>query len=352
MAFKGQTDYSHKGPRPKTGVLITNLGTPDAPRPAALRRYLKEFLSDPRVVEVPRLIWWFILNLVILPLRSRASAKNYAEVWTEEGSPLLDITQQQATALQKKMDHVYGKDQIVVACAMRYGNPSIKDVLTDFTAHNVRNIIALPLYPQYCAATNGSTFDAFAKELSQYRWVPEFKFISGYHLHDAYLKAVTWSIQDYIDQNGEPDLILFSYHGIPQRYLEKGDPYYCFCQQTTRLVHARLGLAADKIMTSFQSRFGREAWLSPYTDDTLKSLPAQNIKHVAVICPGFSADCLETIDEIEVENRAYFMEAGGERYDYIPCLNDQPDHIDMMHDLVKDNLPFQFDSPDSQNNKA
>ncbi len=351
MKFISQKDYNHDGKLPKTGVIITNLGTPDAPAPKALRRYLKEFLSDPRVVEVPRLIWWFILNLVILPLRSRASAKVYKTVWTEDGSPLLDITLRQVKALQKKVDQKCGENKIVVDCAMRYGNPSIKSVLQSFTDQNIRNIIVLPLYPQYCAATNGSTFDAIAKELINYRWVPDLKFISGYHLEPSYINAMAISISNYVSKNGMPDLLLFSYHGIPRKYLDRGDPYYCFCVQTTRLIQQKLKLEDEKIKTTFQSRFGREPWLQPYTDEVLKSLPEKNIKKVAVVCPGFSADCLETLEEIQVENMEYFMEAGGESYDYIPCLNDDNDHIDMMFDLIEENLPNQYENISSHSTK-
>ena len=344
MKFHGQTDYDHDGKLPKTGVIVTNLGTPDAPEASALRRYLREFLSDPRVVEVPRLIWWFILNLIIVPLRSGSSAKNYKTVWTDAGSPLLDITLRQADALQAKVDEKHGKGKIKVAAAMRYGNPSIKSVLDDFAKNNIRHVVALPLYPQYCAATNGSTFDAIAKEFVKTRWVPDLKFISGYHLEPAYISAMANSISEYIAKNGMPDLLLFSYHGIPKKNLDRGDPYYCFCVQTTLLIQKKLELSDDKIMTTFQSRFGREEWLQPYTDKVLMSLPEKNIKHVAVICPGFSADCLETLEEIKVENRDYFMEAGGEKYDYIPCLNDDADHIDMMYDLIEGNLSNQYEN--------
>jgi ferrochelatase len=344
MKFIGQKEYDHEGKLPRTGIIITNLGTPDEPKPKALKRYLREFLSDPRVVEVPRLIWWFILNLVIIPLRSRSSARNYQSVWTEAGSPLLEITKRQRSALQAKLDQIYGSNNIVVSCAMRYGNPSIKSVLETFSKENIRNIVVLPLYPQYCAATNGSTFDAFANEFIQYRWIPEFKFISGYHLKPSYIEAMINSISAYINSNGIPDILLFSYHGIPQKYLDRGDPYYCFCIQTTRLIQKKLNLEDDKVLTCFQSRFGKEKWLQPYTDKILQSLPAKNIKKVAIVCPGFSADCLETLEEIQVENKEFFIEAGGETYDYIPCLNDHPDHINMMYDLIKENLTNQFEN--------
>ncbi|SIS61487.1 ferrochelatase [Neptunomonas antarctica] len=341
MRFQGQTEYDHKQPHPKTGVLLSNLGTPDAPDAVSLRRYLKEFLSDPRVVEIPRVVWWLILHLFILPFRSKRSAKLYAQVWTDAGSPLMDITQRQATALQQKLDAEFGQDTIPVVVAMRYGNPSIKGALEQLTQMNVRNIIVLPLYPQYCAVTTGSTFDAVSQALREYRWVPGLKFINGYHQHAGYINALCQSVKEYIDQHGMPDRLLFSYHGTPKRYLEQGDPYYCFCLQTTRLVVEQLGWQgddADKVITSFQSRFGKAVWLQPYTDVTLKSLPEKGVKHVAVICPGFSADCLETLEEIEEENKEYFIQAGGEKYHYIPCLNDNPAHIDLMAALIKESL--------------
>lgn len=339
MSFKGQTEYDHKGDAPRTGVLLNNLGTPDEPTPAALRRYLKEFLSDPRVVEIPRILWLMILYLFILPFRSKSSAKLYQQVWTEAGSPLMDITLRQAQALQEKLDQAYGKDQVPVVTGMRYGNPSIASALQQFTQWNVRNIIVLPLYPQYCGATVGSTFDAVTAELRSYRWVPELKFISGYHHNKRYINAITDSIKKHIKQHGEPDKLIISFHGTPEFYLKKGDPYFCFCSQTTRLVKEKLDLEDDKVIQTFQSRFGKATWLQPYTDETLKGLPAKGVKNVAIICPGFAADCLETIEEIESENRAYFMQAGGEKFDYIPCLNDDDDHIDMMLELVEQNLP-------------
>ncbi|SFF81466.1 ferrochelatase [Neptunomonas qingdaonensis] len=338
MSFQGQTEYEHKGPKPKKGILLVNLGTPDAPEPTALRRYLKEFLSDHRVVEIPRLLWLMILHLFILPFRSKSSAKLYASVWTDEGSPLLAITKRQGAALQQQLDADYAEGQLPVVIGMRYGNPSIKSALKSLAEQNVRDITVLPLYPQYCAATTGSTFDAIARELQSYRWVPSIRFINGYHQTPEYINAIGQSITNYIKQSGMPERLIFSYHGTPQRYLEQGDPYYCFCMQTTRLVVEALGLDNEHVISSFQSRFGKAKWLQPYTDVTLKSLAEQGVKRVAIICPGFSSDCLETIEEIEVENRDYFIDAGGETYDYIPCLNDSQTHIDMMHKLIKQNM--------------
>lgn len=337
MRFKGQTTYIHQQNPQKKGVLLVNLGTPDAPDTASLRTYLREFLSDPRVVEIPRLVWLIILYCFILPFRPQKSAKLYRAIWTEQGSPLLAITKQQQQALQEKCDAHYTSDEVIIAMGMRYGNPSIQLALKELTDKNVRDITILPLYPQYSGATSGSTFDAIAKELTSYRWVPSIKFINGYHTHPLYITAVANSIVDFIEKSGCPDKIIFSYHGVPQRYLEQGDPYYCFCMQTTRLVSEQLALADSLIMTTFQSRFGKAAWLQPYTDVTLKSLAQKGKQHVAVICPGFAADCLETLEEIITENKTYFLEAGGTTFDYIPCLNNHEDHIDMMFSLIDDN---------------
>jgi len=334
MAFKGQNTYEHNDNPTRKGVLLINLGTPDAPDAPSLRRYLREFLSDPRVVEIPRLAWLVILHCFILPFRPKQSALLYKSVWTEQGSPLLAIGKQQQQALQQKCDQHYGVDTVPVTIGMRYGNPSIKSAIAELTAKNVRDITVLPLYPQYSGTTSGSTFDAVAKELMTFRWVPSINFINGYHTHPLYIQAIAKSIADYIAKSGLPDKFVFSYHGIPQRNLEQGDPYYCFCMQSTKLVAKQLELADELAITTFQSRFGKATWLQPYTDATLKSLPANGSKRVAIICPGFSADCLETLEEIMEENKEYFMESGGESYDYIPCLNSNEEHIDMMFSLI------------------
>ncbi|MYM62574.1 ferrochelatase [Pseudomaricurvus sp. HS19] len=338
MSFIGQTQYDHQGQSPRTGVLLTNLGTPDEPTAPALRRYLREFLSDPRVVEVPRLLWWLILNLFILPFRPARSARLYAAIWREDGSPLMRITRSQAHKLQQRLDASPGADVVPVVMGMRYGNPSLAGALQQLSEMNVRNIIVLPLYPQYCGATTGSTFDALSQHLQQVRWVPGLTFINGYHQHPAYIDALCNSIRAHIAAHGMPDRFILSYHGTPQAYLEKGDPYSCFCQQTSRLVREQLGLEESRLTTTFQSRFGREPWLQPYTDVTLQALPAEGVRQVAVLCPGFAADCLETLEEIEVENRDLFIASGGESFHYIPCLNDADEHIDLLHQLVQENL--------------
>jgi len=333
MKYLGQTEYDHKGPAPKRGVILCNLGTPDAPQTPELRRYLKEFLSDPRVVEIPRLLWWLILNLIILRIRPRRSAALYRSIWTDQGSPLLVYSQAQVDGVQQTLADKYG-DQVPVVLGMRYGNPSIESAIQKLTDLNVRHITVLPLYPQYSGATTGSTFDALAKTFSKLRWVPELHFINGYHQSEAYIDALCASISRHIEQQGRPDKFIFSYHGTPQRYLNNGDPYHCFCHQTTRLVRERMGLDEDQALTTFQSRFGREPWLQPYTDKTLQALPADGVKHIAVICPGFASDCLETIEEINREGRKIFTDAGGEQFHYIPCLNDNPAHIEALANII------------------
>lgn len=316
--------------RQRVGILLTNLGTPDAPDTPSLRRYLKEFLSDPRVIELSRWLWLPILHGVILRIRPRKSAAAYRTVWSDQGSPLLAISLRQRDAVQQAMG-----DSVVVKLGMRYGNPSISSALREFQDLDINRIVVLPLYPQYSGTTTGSTFDAVSKELQQWRWVPQLHFINGYQDHPLYIKALAQTVREHIDRHGMPDRFVFSYHGTPKRYLTAGDPYHCLCHQTTRLVREHVNLPEESCITTFQSRFGREEWLTPYTDQTLQAMPEQGIKHIAVLSPAFSADCLETLEELELENRDYFMEAGGESYHYIPALNDRPDHIDAIVDILR-----------------
>ncbi len=336
MGYINSKEFSHAD-ADKIGVLITNLGTPDEPTPKALRRYLKQFLSDPRVVEVPRVIWWCILNGIILNIRPRRSAKAYATVFTEEGSPLLFHTVKQRNALQHALTAA-GRDNVVVEFAMRYGNPSMDSAIASLMAKGVRKLLVLPLYPQYAAATTASTFDALAQDFMKRRWLPDLRFISHYHDYPAYIAACAQQIRAHWQTHGQADKLLFSYHGIPKRYLLNGDPYHCECYKTSRLIAEALGLDKTAYMTSFQSRFGREEWLKPYTDETLKAFPSQGVNSVQVFCPGFAADCLETIEEIAEENKEYFEHAGGQRYEYISALNDSPAHIEALCQLVLDNL--------------
>lgn len=350
MKYSGSPSFTHSQ-KDKIGVLITNLGTPDAPRKNELRRYLKEFLSDPRVVEVPRLIWWVILNFVILNIRPSRSAKAYKTVWTERGSPLMFHTQDQADGLRTQLQQQYGED-IVVEFAMRYGSPSIDSVIDKMLLQGVRKLVMLPLYPQYCASTTASTFDAVAASFAKRRWIPELRFVTHYHNFSDYIQVLADKIRLHWQDNGRADKLIFSYHGIPKRYLLNGDPYHCECYKTSRLLAENLALDESEYLVSFQSRFGREEWLQPYTDKTLMALPKEGIKSVQLVCPGFSADCLETIEEIGIENRDYFLQAGGERYEYISALNAEPAHIDMLAALLQQQLHGWISIEDSSLRKA
>ena len=334
--FAGRSKEIHQQSA-KTGVLLTNLGTPDSPTPKALRRYLREFLSDPRVVEIPRLLWLLILHGIILRVRPKKSAKLYQSIWTEQGSPLLVISEQQKAKVAEVFQQKYG-DDVIVDLAMRYGQPSIANALDNMQAQGVNNIVVLPLYPQYGGPTTGSTFDAVVNKIKTWRWVPSLHFQSGYHDHPLYIKALVASINQHIQAHGKPDKLVFSYHGMPKYFLEQGDPYYCFSHKTTRLVAAELGLGKDDYEMTFQSRFGKAEWLKPYTDATLAELAKAGNKHVAIISPAFSADCLETLEELVAENREVFIEAGGEVYHYIACLNDRDDHINAITRLIEPSL--------------
>ena len=332
VKYIGEKDYEH-GSKEKIGVLITNLGTPDAPNKKELKVYLNQFLSDPRVIELPKILWQIILKLVILQIRPSKSAEAYKQIWTDKGSPLLDIANRQLNKIQSSFSSK--NENIVFEVGMRYGNPSIPDALLKLQKKQVRRLLVLPMYPQYCAATTGSTFDEVTNVLQKWRWIPEMRFINQYFEEKNYIEALSNSIKSFWKKTSKPQKIIFSYHGIPKRYLTNGDPYHCFCLKTTRLVKEYMGLSDDEIMTTFQSRFGREEWLKPYTSETLKELPKQGIKNIHIISPGFSSDCLETLEELEEENKEYFMESGGENYHYIPCLNDDDDHIDVFVNLIK-----------------
>jgi ferrochelatase len=299
--FSAVTDNPHDGRfNQKTGILLTNLGSPDAPTPAALRTYLREFLSDPRIVEIPRLVWMIILHGIILRIRPKRSAKLYESIWTENGSPLTHITRLQRDKLNALLQE-QGYTNTEVVMAMRYGNPSIEAGLEELRDKGLTRIIVLPLYPQYSSPTTGSTFDAVSRVLQKWRWVPELHFVNGYHKNTAYIDSLASSISEDLEKNGMPQKLVFSYHGMPKLFLDRGDPYHCLCLQTTRLVVEKLGLDKDKVISTFQSRFGKAEWLKPYTDATLASLPDENITDVAILSPAFSADCLETLEELEEE---------------------------------------------------
>ena len=316
------------------GVLLVNLGTPDAPTVPAVRRYLAEFLWDPRVVELPRPLWWLILHGIILRARPPRTARTYQAVWTPEGSPLMVISKRLAAAMQAVLAARFAAP-VKVVLGMRYGNPSIPSALAALRAAHARRILVLPLYPQYSATTTASTFDAVTAELRTWRWLPELRFVNQYHDDPGYIAALAASIRGYWAAHGEPERLLFSFHGIPKDYFLNGDPYYCQCQKTARLVVEDLGLAKERWLLSFQSRFGLQEWLKPYTDETLKEWATTVVRSVHVISPGFAADCLETIEEISVENRDYFLESGGQSYGYIPCLNDGPEHIAGLAGLIE-----------------
>lgn len=332
MTVVDTLDYRHDAPE-CLGVLLTNLGTPDTPSVPDVRRYLAEFLWDPRVVEMARLPWWLILHGTILRTRPARSARAYRSIWTAAGSPLLAIARRQATALQSLLSARF-PGPVKVALGMRYGNPSIASALTELRQAQARRILAFPLYPQYSASTTASAFDAVTQELARWRWLPELRFVNQYHDEPGYIDALAQSIRDHWAERGEPARLLFSFHGLPKAYFAQGDPYHCQCQKTARLVAERLGLAPGRWFVSFQSRLGKQEWLQPYTDATLRNWGAAGVTSVQVLSPGFSADCLETIEEIDAENRHLFLAAGGREYSYIPCLNDRPDHLALLADLI------------------
>jgi len=331
--YKGRDKSIHQRGKVKTAVVLANLGTPAEPTEAALRTYLRQFLSDPRVVEIPRIVWMIILHGIILRVRPKKSAALYKSIWTEQGSPLMVISE----AIKEKVASqiaVAGHDDVTVELAMRYGEPAIPRVLDDLQKRGVENIVIMPLYPQYAGPTTASVFDEVMNEIKTWRWIPSLHFVSGYHQDEAYIEALAASIQEDFDKHGKPQKLVLSYHGMPKLFLDNGDPYYCFCHQTTKLVAAKLGLSDEDFIMTFQSRFGKAEWLKPYTDATLEELPAQGITDVAIVSPAFSADCLETLEELEEENREVFEEAGGKQYRYIKALNDRDDHCAAITGIV------------------
>ncbi len=307
----------------KIGVLLCNIGTPDEPTPQAVKRYLKEFLSDRRVVEIPRLVWWPILHGLILQTRPKKSAKLYQKIWTEQGSPLLYYSRKIAESLEKNLN-------MPVALGMHYGNPSIKSALEELRNKDVTKILIFPLYPQYSATTTASTFDIVANALKKWRNLPEIRMIYDYADNPLYIKAISQSIQ-----LTNQERLLFSFHGIPKRYITAGDPYEERCKTTVQLIAAELQLTPDDYLISFQSRLGKAEWLRPYTDKTLQTLPRKKITNVKVVCPGFAVDCLETLDEIAILGKKQFLENGGEKFTYISALNDSQNHIDALMGIIK-----------------
>jgi protoporphyrin/coproporphyrin ferrochelatase len=330
--YKGEPGYQHDKPA-CTGILLSNLGTPDAPTTTAVRRYLAEFLSDVRVIELAKPLWWLILHGIILRSRPRKSAEAYSKVWTDEGSPLLQISIRQTSLIAEELKNQID-GPVHVELAMRYGNPSIASAMEKMRQANVQRLLIFPLYPQYSATTTASTFDAIAKVLKTWRCLPELRMIKHYHDDPGYISALAESIREHWAEHGKPEKLLFSFHGLPKQYFLNGDPYHCECHKTARLVVDQLGLEDGLWSLSFQSRLGLQEWLKPYTDKQLKEWGNQGIKNIQIICPGFSADCLETLEEIKLQNQTFFLDAGGEKFSYIPALNDQSAHISLLSDII------------------
>jgi len=330
--YFGQPNYRHDSV-PATGVLLVNLGTPSAPTKRAVHRYLAQFLADPRIVELPRWIWRLILHGVILRVRPARSAALYAKIWTPEGSPLATGTAALTDKLQASLEAQL-RGPVIVRHAMRYGDPAIGETMRELATAGAQRLLVLPLFPQYSGTTTASVMDEVSRELATWRWVPELRFVADYHAELRYIEALARSIELHWQRHGRAQRLLLSYHGIPAKYFRAGDPYFCQCQATARRLRERLGLGDDEMIVAFQSRVGRTAWLKPYTESTLEALPEQGIRHVQVICPGFSVDCLETLEEIALTNHARFLRAGGERFEYIPSLNASDDHVAALTDLV------------------
>lgn len=343
MPLSPEPPYRHGTPA-TTGILLVNLGTPDEPTAAALRRYLKQFLWDSRVVEIPRPVWWLILNGIILNVRPKASAAKYASIWTPEGSPLKVHTERQAKLLDGYL-RTRVKGRYVVEWAMRYGRPSVAEALERLKAAGADRLVVLPLYPQAASSTTGSAFDAVAEALRTMRNIPALRLVKNFHEHPGYINALAQSVREHWAVHGRGDKLVMSFHGVPRFHLEKGDPYHCECLKTGRLLAEALELPQGSWLVTFQSRFGKAEWLKPYTQDTLESLAREEQARVDVICPGFVADCLETLEEIAVENRDAFLAAGGKAFSYIPCLNERDDFLGALADVVMEHGTGWLDQP-------
>ena len=316
----------------KVGVLIVNLGSPSAPTTSAVRKFLKEFLWDPRVVNIPRFIWWIILHFFVLPFRPLKAKKAYQKIWQKKGSPLVFISQQ----LADKVADQFNDPQYSIDCVMRYGRPSIRQQLAHYRKNNIDELVVIPLYPQYSSTTTASVYDAVIQRVMKWWYIPSIRFISEYHQHPLYIGAITQSIETFWEEKGRKELLLMSFHGLPDQLTKWGDPYFYQCHETAMLIAEKLGLKESQWMIVFQSRFGKAKWLQPYCVETLQSLPKQGVKNVDIVCPGFAADCLETLEEIEIENKDIFLKAGGESYHYIPALNDSDAHANLMINLIKE----------------
>jgi protoporphyrin/coproporphyrin ferrochelatase len=343
MRYLTEPAFQH-GSQSRIGVLLVNLGTPDAPTAGALRPYLRQFLSDPRVVEIPRPIWWLILNGIILNTRPAKSAQKYAKIWTSEGSPLRTHTAMQAKLLKGSLGNLHGS-QITVAYGMRYGSPTIDEALAELKQQQCDRLLLLPLYPQYAASSTGSACDALFDALKRLRSMPALRVVRQYHDHPSYIAALANNVRNYWMKSERGQMLVMSFHGVPRFSLDKGDSYHCQCHKTARLLAESLGLTEQQYIVTFQSRFGRAKWLEPYTEPTVVKLGKQRVGRIDVICPGFAADCLETLEEINMEVRAAFFAAGGQEFHYIPCLNDRPDWIQALATIATDNLQGWLSTP-------
>ena len=330
--YQSTPDFEH-GQSESTGILLVNLGTPEEPTSSAVRRFLKQFLSDPRVIEYPRWLWWLILNGVILRIRPSRSAAAYQKIWTDDGSPLMIFSKAIADGIQAQLHETAN-----VELAMSYGEPSIDSAIDRLLAKGARRLLVLPMYPQYSGTTTASVFDAVARKLNALRWIPELRIINQYHDEPGYIDSLAASIREFWKQEGRGTRLMFSFHGVPRSTLLKGDPYHCQCRKTARLVAAALELGDDEWILSFQSRVGRQEWLRPYTDETIVELGQQGLDRLDVVCPGFSTDCLETLEEIAMQNAELFLESGGESLHYIPALNARDDHVRFLADLIERHL--------------
>jgi ferrochelatase len=335
-SYQTTPDFEH-GRAERIGILVVNLGTPEAADATSVRRFLKQFLSDPRVVEYPRWLWWLILNGIILRIRPSRSAEAYRKIWTEQGSPLMIYSKEIAAGVQAQLD-ARRPGATRVELAMSYGDPSIDDAIDRLLASGARRLLVLPLYPQYSGTTTASVVDAVARKMNKLRWIPETRFINQYHDEAGYIDALVSSIREFWEQNGRGSKLMFSCHGVPRSTLLRGDPYHCQCRKSARLVAEALELDDDEWILSFQSRVGREEWLRPYTDETVERLGKEGVDRLDVVCPGFSTDCLETLEEIAMQNAEIFEEAGGKSLRYIPALNSRSDHISFLSDLAETHL--------------
>ena len=332
MRHHSSADF-HRDTAERIGILLVNSGTPDSPRPRDVRRFLARMLGDPRVVELPRILWLPILHGLILPLRPSKVAPKYRKVWSAHGSPLLDQSERLRAALASTLAQ-RTLAPFSVELGMLYGTPSVPEALSRLRSAGAQRILVLPMFPQYCGATTGAVYDHVNAELSRWRWLPELRFIAEYHDQPEYIEALRESVTQHWQTHGRTQHLLISFHGIPERYFHQGDPYFCKCQKTARLLAEELLLAEGTWSVTFQSRFGRAEWLRPYTMQTLEAMPHRGIKDVTVVCPGFAVDCLETLEEIDVENRAAFMRSGGERFEYVPALNARPEHSALLANLL------------------